>query len=346
MADGYPGGSTHVPLLELSGNLMVEFGRNLDKYPSNRYSRITPVKNDYGTYLRFNPLDLARSSNIPNDGLWAPGTARPVYTDQTLGFEPKTFRTTRYNYGKPLDKRGVDLANWPLMKMETDALAQQAITVRSYKVATALFNTANYAASHVFSATTANGAGFTQDGTTADPRIKRTLDYGARIIQQDTMGRVRHNNLCLVINHNTALRWSAVREIREYLMQHAEAWKMITGDRTGNYNAAYGLPATLYGYTLIVDDTFYNTHNPGATSPTPSVVVPDNKAVLCLAEGEQESVEGGKSFNTVHVFSYEEFNVESFEDVKSRVTEINVAMDYAVEVVAPVTACVIENLFS
>lgn len=346
MANGYPGGSTHVPLLELSGNLMIEFGRNLDKFPSNRYSRVTPVKNDFGTYLRFNPQDLARSSNIPNDGLWAPGTARPVYTDQTLGYEPKTFKTKRYNYGKPLDKRGVDLANWPLMKMETEALAQLAITVRSYNVANTIFTTANYDASHVVTATTANGAGFTQDGTTSDPRIKKTLDYCARKIQQDTLGRVKWGNLSVLINHNTALRWSATREIREYLMQHADAWKMVTGAKDKSYNAAYGLPDTLYGYNLIIEDTFYNTHNPGAATVTPSIIVPDNQLAVLLADGEQEQLEGGKSYNTCHVFAYEEFTVETFDDPKSRVVELNVAMDYDVQIVAPATGMIVTNLFS
>lgn len=346
MAVGFPGGSAHVPLLELSGNLMVEFGRNLEKFPSNRYSRITPVKNDFGTYLRFDPSYLARSSNIPNDGVWAPGTAAPVYTDQTLGFEPKTFKTTRYTYRKPIDKRAIELANWPLLKMETEALAQLAITVRAYKVANELFTTANYDASHVVTATTANGAGFTQDGTTADPRIKKTLDYCARLIQQDTLGRVKWGNLSVVINHNTALRWSATREIREYLMQHTDAWKMVTGNKDKSYNAAYGLPDTLYGFNLIVEDTFYNTHNPGASSVTPSVIIPDNKLVVLIADGEQEQIEGGKSFNTCHVFSYEEFTVETFEDPRSRMTELAVTMEYDTKIVAPATGVVVTNLFS
>lgn len=347
MAIGYPGGfDTYIPTLELSGNLMVEFGRDLTKFPVNRYCRVTPVKQRRGAYLRFDPLSLVRLKNEPVKHRWALGTPRPVSSDETLGFLVQQYQTARENFNVLLDRTSVDVANWPIMKMHTEALAQRAMTHRAYRVANTIFTTSNYDATHVFTATTANGFGFTEAGSTGNPVIKRTLDYAARIIQQDTMGSVRWGSVSVLINHNTALRWSATREFREYLMQQPEAQKMITLGQDKNYNAAYGLPSTLYGFNLIVEDTFYNPYKQGNASETGTVVVPDNYAAVIVADGPQVVEDGGRSYNTAHLFEYEGFNAEVFDDPVNRIVSANVVDDFDVQIVAPVSGCVITNLFS
>lgn len=343
MAVGYPGGfDTYIPTLELSGNLLVEFGRNLDKFPVNRYSRVTPVKQRRGAYLRFNPLDIVRLKDLPDASAWPLGSPRPISSDETLGFEAEQFQTKRYNHGVPLDRTSVDVANWPIMKMHTEALAQRGMTQRAYNVATALFTSANFDASHVFTATTANGFGFLEAGSTANPVIKRTLDYCARLIQQDSMGSVRWGQLSVLMNHNTALRLSATREIREYLMQASNSRSMISGKGLG----PYGLPEDLYNFNVIIEDTFYNSYNMGASGATGTTVVPDNKLVVCVADGALEQPEGGRSYNTAHVFAYEDFTTEVFDDSEHRIVKANVVLDYDVQIVAPVTGTIVTNLFS
>ena len=342
---GFPGGdNTNIPLLELSGNLMVEYGRNLKRL-INRVVRRTPVQKTVGTYLHFDPLSLARINNRPQNNVWAPGTLRPTGFGNSLGFIQRTFRTTRYDYPMTLDKRMVDLANWPIMKSHTQALAQQAETEQWLIVVEKMFDSANLPSTHVDTASSLNGQGFTQSGTTADPRIKNTLDGAWAIVQKDTMGRVRWGSGSVLINHNTARRWSATREIREYVMQTTDAIKNITQDPS-NYNAAYGLPARLYNYNLVIDDVYYNSYNEGASGATATVVVPDNQALVFLAEGDLEQPDGTASYNTCHVFEYEPYTVESKDDAYNRLVFLNVALEYTPEIVAPATAFKITNLFS
>ncbi len=348
MAVGAPGGSgSYVPTLELSGNLMVHYGRDLKAGAANRVAKVTPVKQRRGAYLQFDPLSIARLTNLPYSTHWPLGGIRPTGHDNKLQFQQQTFSCSRENFNTTLDSTSLDLANWPMLKMHSEILAQRAMTYKAYRVFNTLFTQSLYAATHVVTATTASGAGFLQSGTTADPRIKNAWDYCARLIQQDTNGAVRFGNLSVVMNATTALRLSSSRELREYLMQQAGSLGMITL-KDKSFNAVYGLPDVLYGYKVIVDDTFYNANEQNATGATSGPVIPDNQMVVCFTDdGEMEKPDSlAPSFNTIHVFAYEEFTVESTPDPRNRLTYLDVTMDFDVQVVAPPTGVIITNVFS
>jgi hypothetical protein len=129
-------------------------------------------------------------------------------------------------------------------------------------------------------------------------------------------------------------------------MQHSEAYKAIRMDPDKNYNALYGLPDRLYGYNVVVEDTYYNTYNKGNSGETGSVVFPDNTIVMFLADGDLEQPEGASSFSTCHRFAYEEFTLETREDTWNRLVEMSVVIDMDVQIVAPPTGCIITNIFS
>lgn len=349
MAYGYPGGggnagNTFIATLDLSGHLLINYSQNL-KQSVNRYSRLTPVQKTRGAYLRFNPLDIAQMPNPDTQFEWAPGTMAPSGFDRTRGFEERTFTCSRRAFATTLDKRSVDVANWDVQKTHAEYLAQDAMTHRIYRVVAKMTDAAQYDATHVDSATNLGG-GFTDAGTTSNPIIKKTLDAAATVIQRDSMGRVKWGQLTVVINNNTALKWSQTRELREYLMQHPEALKEITLEAGTNYNAAYGLPKMLYGFNIVVEDTYYNPYNRGNASAVGTPVFPDNVAMVVLAEGDLVKSEGAQSFNTVHVFAYEDMTVETKEDTWNRLVEMKTVTDYDVQVVAPVTGFKITNLFS
>lgn len=348
MATATAGGlDTFIPTLELSGSLMIDFARNLAKYPVNRYCKVTPVKQKRGEYLKFDPLTYARLGATPlTSNEWAPGTLRPTYFDKNLGFEVGTFTCTRKNFGKTLDKQGVDLANWPVLKAHSDALAQEAMTHRAYRVTQKMFDSTQYAASHAVSATTASGSGFLNGGTTADPRIKNAFDYAARLIMKDSNGKVQFGMLSALMNDVTASKLSSTRELREYVQQSPDALAQIRLRGGDSLNAVWGLPNVLYNYNITVESLYYNAYNLGNASAVPAPVVPDNSILIHLADGPQEAAEGAPSYNTCHVFAYEEMTVETNEDTRNRLIYLDIVMDYDVQIVAPVTAVLITNVFS
>lgn len=347
MAYGLPGGSnTVIPLFELSGELMIAYGRKLDM-AVNRYSKVTSVKSTVGNYLQFKPEDLARFTNLPQSPVWAPGTPRPTGWSNQQSFQVQPFRTTRFAPNPViLDKRSVDVASFPIMKTHTAKLGQDAMTHQAYRVCTALTTTGNYAASHVVAASDASLAGgFLDVGTTADPNILQAFNGATRIIMRDTMGAVRYGQISALMNHNTALRLSQSRELREYLMQQAGSLGNITQKDKG-YNAIYGLPDTLYNVKIVVEDTWYVPYNRGSASEVPTVVFPDNTIVLFVADGDLEVPEGATSFATCHRFTYEEMTLETKDDSWNRLIEMSAVMDYDVQIVAPPTGFIITNCFS
>ena len=343
----YPGNaSTVIPLFELSGNLMVAYGRNKSDINPNKYSRVTPVKSKVGNYLRFEPKDLVRLTGLEASTNWSPGTPRPTGFDNTLGYTVQPFRVQRKAFGTTLDKESVDIASFPVMKTHTAALGQKAMTHVAYRVSAALSNTANFDATHVFTASTASGTGFLSGGTTADPRIKNAFDYAARLVQKDTFGAVKFGQLSVLMNHVTAQRLGSSREIREYVMQHEKAIDAIRLEKGSVYNALYGLPDRLYGYNVVVEDTFYNAANRANSAETGSTVFPDNTIVMFLADGDLEQPEGASSFSTCHRFAYEEFTMETKDDTWNRLIELSVVLNYDVQIVAPPTGCILTNVFS
>lgn len=346
MATGYPGGlDTYVPTLELSGNLMVSFSRNLKEYAVNRYSKITPVKIPRGAYLYFNPADQARLPNQPYGVRWPAGTVAPTGMHTTLGFEQKTYQTERFRLSTTLDQRSVDIANWDIQKKHTEALAQKMMANRAYAVATLATTSGTYPATNTDTATNLAG-GVLSGGTTADPRIYTAFTAAELVIQQQTSGAVKaQHGFRAVMNATTAVKFSRTREIREYLMQSPSGPAMIRMDEK-NLNGVYGLPPTLYGVEVVVEDTYYNPNNRGAASDVATPAFADNILVLCVKEDDLDGQAMSPSFSTFHQFVYEDMVVESFPDPRSRLLELTVTDEFDVRAVAAVSGYRISAVFS
>lgn len=348
MATGYAGNiNTYIPTLDLSGNLMVSYSRNVKDFPLNSYVQITPVKLPFGAYLRFNPLDLGRLRNAPNGNKWAPGTPAPTGFHDRYGFTEQDFRCTRFAHSCDLDKLSVDVANWPVQKNHSELLAQEAMTDRAYQTCKKLNTSTNFATTHSVAASTLAG-GFLDGGTTSDPRIFKALSEASAVIQQDSMGRVRQGDLFCLMNHNTARKLSRSREIREYVMQQQNSRGMISFGKDGDngFLNRYGLPVDLYSYPVVVEDTMYNSYNRGNASEVGAPVFADNEIFVGVRQGGLESSEGAASYSTCHLFIYEDMTVEAKDDAWNRLLEMRVVDHYTPEIVAPVTGFRIINVFS
>lgn len=344
MASGFPGGlNTHVPLLEISGNLRISHSRNLKKYPINRVCTITPVKKKRGQYLYHNPED---NFQVLKSAVWPETTNRPVGNSTLRQFEVREFATTRYSYDCNLDSEAIELANWPVLQHHANELSNDAMVSRSKRVYDKLFDTAQYAASHTVTASSLAG-GFLDGGSKADPRIFRALSNAGLIIQRDTLGRVRPQELSVLMNQSTAIKFGQTREIREYVANQERAYQQITMQKD-EFNGAYGVPDELYRFKTVVEDQYIQTAPYGAASRAGTPLVPDNTLLVFLREGDvmSDGVEGAQSFSSLHLFMYEDLNTETFPDQVNRNTKMFVTDQTAEEIVAPLTIVQITNIFS
>lgn len=355
MAFAYPGPTNvYIPTNDLSQNLLVQFGRNVKDFPVNRLLKLIPVSKETGYYRYFNPLDQARidgpiSTGIAQQYVWAPGKPRPLAQTASQSFENRLFATLRRSYPESIELRTKQQADWDIVKTTTEALARLAMTDRALEAAALISASASYTASHVATAT-ADGGGFWSAGTETNPIIKKTLNAQSLRILRDSSGNVNIGNLTLVINPTTAAAMAASQEVHSLFVRSQYAAKLLeTGGGASGTNALlYGLPETLYGVKVVVEDTVYVPFNRGNASEAVNFVFPDNTAALISVEKEFVGTEGAQAYSTFALFVYKEddMKVEAFTDDVHRNVQLFVTDNRQVLNIAPTTGGLITNVLS
>jgi hypothetical protein len=151
--------------------------------------------------------------------------------------------------------------------------------------------------------------------TTARKDIKRSFDVAASTIQLGTLSAVKAKELMVVVGPDWARRVSVSQEIVDHIKQSPTAIKELEDGLAPN--SRYGLPNTLYGYPIIVEDTAKVTSRKGATRAA-SYVLGGSDVVMVSRPGGLEGVEGAPSFSTCTLFLKEEMTVESRHDRNDR----------------------------
>lgn len=314
-AIGYPGPtSTYVPNTAASNSLVVGFSREASTFPVPRYVQHVMAQKEMGLYYVWASREGARIIQDDDAGsLWADGDAAPVGANNLEGMYVQSFVTKRRCYPFTMGGMAVDQADFPILAAESGVAAQRAMTARTMLVQSALSgatwgsNTATAGAILGDNALTwANGSvGY---GGANGPNIKICIQYGQKVVHQRTLGTVQPRQLTLVINPTTAQRMAASTEIQDYIKQSPFALAQLRGD-VPNQNGVWGLPTTLYGVDLIVEDTVRVTTKkvqPSGGTDTLTYVMPDGTAYLIAREGELQGIEGRRSYSTVQVFFYKD----------------------------------------
>lgn len=346
--------NTYVPSFDATGHLVVAFSRNPKDFPLNKWAKITPVKKSIGYFLQVTAEQAARitDSTYLADFVWPDGNDAPSGIWGLEAFNFKEYSTTRFAFPFRLGYKANEQADWKILATHSAFVAQQAMTGRAVRMINAATNASNYPAANVNSAKTWQGQitlaaneAFLTAGSTANPAIKNTLNAMAQQIILGVNGAVKRNALVVIMNPNSAAQLGASAELQNTIIQSPFALAQVRGD-VENQNGLWGLPDTLYGYKLIVDDTVYVPTKKGASAQTHSFAFPDNQFLMGTRVGGLDSPAGGPSFSTWHMFMYEEMTVEQRDDPDHRRTTARVVEDYDVQVVAPVTGAVCTNMFS
>lgn len=325
MATGYPSGTnTFVPSFEASGQLVVGFSRNPKSFPLNRYVQVVPVTQSIGYYLNLTAEEAARvvNSNLA-DFIWPDGNAAPDGNWALESFEFKRFATTRYAYPFALGQKSVQQSQWDILAAHAAIAAQKAMTARTVAVLGVLTTAGNWG-DHTDTATSLGG-GKWDVGAGLTPYIKKTLNAAAQEIMKDTLGVVQPKDMVLVITPAAASKMSESPEIHDYLRENVIALDVLKGSE--NVNAAWGLPPSLYGYPLVIEDAVRVTSRKNATKVAGYAMGDDNALLLSRPNG-LVGVEGSPSFSTATIFAYEEMTVESREDADNRRTLGRVVDDF------------------
>lgn len=327
--------NTYVKDFRSTGKLKVAFSRNPKEFALPNYVQYKTVQRDSGYYLRINTEQAARLvGGTLNEFVWPDGADRPQNHDGTERFAFADYRTTRYNYGFTLGDKATEQADWDIVETEAAFHAQQAMTARTRSIISQLTTTGNWDSANTIAAASISGnSGAWDVSTTARQDIKRSINYAVRIIMQATLSKVRRRDLVLVMNPDTAMQIAECQELVDHVKQSTDALKQFRGDR--DTYGEYGLPGTIYGIPVVIEDAVMVTSRRGASSVTRSFVMGTGGALLLSRPGGLDAPAGGPSFSTATVFLYEDMTVETQKDPVNRRTRGNVVDDFTGEITAP-----------
>lgn len=335
----YPSGyNTYVPNTQATNNLIIDFARNIDQFKLNQYTQTIKVSENVGMYTRMTNEVCARFLNS-NDSVWADATERPLGNQNLESFANETYRTIRRTFPVTLGYLSTQQASWNMTAQYQRILGTQAMTARSTLVVDAMLDTTAYDASHVVDVATNYGAW--DQSITSNGLIKATIYDAVNTILKDTLGVVQQKDLILVVSAEAAAEIMQTQEIVDYIKGSPDAWKMTTGKLA---SGPYGLPDTLYGIKVVVEDGVKVTSKKGAARVT-DWLWPKNKAIICARPGGITAMQG-PNFSTCVLFAKEEMTSETFDDSRNRRTVLSVTEDYCAKVIAPVSGVVLTNLFT
>lgn len=330
--------NTYVQNPDATGNLIITFSRDPSQFALPRYVQYRPVTKSTGLYLRIKANECARIMDADlKDYVWPDGGDAPKRT-HTEEFRYEQYRATRFAFPMQLGQLTMEEADWDVEGVHKMFNAQKAMTARTMKVVAQLSTVANWDAAHVawVENITGNGGYTWEASTSALQDIKRSILYGVRTIQKATRGVVKPKDLQLVMSPTTASKIATSQEIVEFVKQQPSAPQMIEGTKWGL--DMYGMPSSLYGVPVVIEDAVKVTSERGATTMTDDWVMADGDVFLLARPGSIEAVAGGgPSFSTVTVFFKEEMTVESKMDVDNRRWDHRVVDHYDTVMTAPVS---------
>lgn len=341
----FPGPTNaYIPSHDATNKLVIDFARNPNKFPVNKYTQVIPVKQMTGYYLEMTVEEAGRvlHSDLRNF-LWPDGMPAPEGLNGLESFVYKPFRTQRYAFPVLFGNLTTEQASWDVLAQHASIKARQAMTARTQKAITALTTTSNYSASHVKTVSSISGvSGPWDQSTTVRQDIKRSLEAACEQILDSTLAAIDLNDLILVISSGLAAKLAVTQEIVDYIKASPEALAMVKGEIPG---AMYGLPDKLYGVPLVVEATRKVTSKKGATRAV-SAILPDATPFIAARPGGITGVEDAPNFSTCTCFALEEMTVETLTDTPNRRTAARVVENYAYNVVAPASGVLFQGAVS
>lgn len=334
--------NTYVPSTNAlaTGALQVEFTRAVNTFPITKYAQIVPVNQMTGYYLRLNSDDNVRVTDI-NEFAWPLGNDRPVGKMNEHDFV--SFSCARYAYPFYIPNETVKQAAWDVVAQHARSKAQLAMTGRCIRTATALTTAATFNAVGNYAATGTASPGGAAWTTSTTNVIQKAIQGVLQRISLTTGGAVRAEyDVMMVISPTVANLLAQTDEVRNYVKNYPAALPFLQGSDTF---AKYGLPPSLFGVQVVVDDSVRVTTRKGAASTTRSFVY-GNSAVFVSRPGGLVGVEGSTSFATCQIFAFEDMTVENWDDPKDRRIEGRVIDNSTSEVVAPVSGYLVADVTS
>lgn len=336
---------------------VISYIRNPDEFPVNNYVQYLESDQTQGYYF---VIDRDTPSRVVTDEeyAWEDGDERPVTPYNGLSFAIQNFVTQRRNVSTVLGDQAVAMADdaWAALEHHVGSIAQTIVTLRTKRVVNLLTTASNWNGINVADANQLNNGAGTWDKASDDPSspyfnaIKKTLLAAKRQIVISTRGFVQRKDLMLMISPDLAQIMANTAEIHAYLKSSPFSMGVIEG-KEPNIVDDWGLPPTLYGFKLIIEDTTIVNDRPTATggvgsgaSTNANFLMPTTSAVIMSRKGGIDGQYGSPSFSTVQVYWYEYLmSIFAWHEPRNARTLVDASEQYAEILAAPESGFLVTN---
>lgn len=348
---------------ESQKRFIVGYTLNEEDFALNNYITVLGADKPIAYYLKYHSQDFVRVPQAAgNDLRWADGADRPR-AQENPRFTNISYELYRYGdqttIGDMMEEFSDIGSQIPIVQ---DTFATQFMVRRAIATQTVLTTSTNYPSdgtTHYYTkwGVLANdssivGSGQTYptgyfgtagtstgyDGTLDDPLFKKMVNHATGLILRRTNGRVKPQDLCLVVNPNTAARLAATREIRSFNAQQANSIDYTKGQGDFPMWPSFGLPNPLYGLRVIVDPTTKVTAKQDhVNDEVQTYVVADNQVSILARPGSVSGMKGSAAYSSLVLWQHKKFAMkpETFPDVENKRLKIAFSDMYTVQLVAP-----------
>lgn len=351
---GYPGPyDGYVPSTEASGGLIVGYSRNPNTFAINRYSQMFPSKYMLGLYYEYTSHNAARVvSPTAADDEWADGDACPPGLNNLESFASRAYRTKRRVYPFTLGELTTEQMSFDMLLTNSHDMAQRCMTVRTMLAQaglTAAFTGATNTAAvngGILPAGQGWDTGSVGYSGNAGPNVFTSIQYGLVAVHLATIGAVREDQMCLVINPRTAQAIARSTEVQDYLKQSPFALAQLRGD-SPSQNGKWGLPDTFHTIGIEVEDAVIITSNKEAATLNIGYVMGDQTAYLISRPNKLVGLAGSRTFSTLQIFFYkDEMTSEVFNDKNNKRYLSRIISNYTPVVASTKGGFMFTNLWS
>jgi hypothetical protein len=338
---------------------VIQYIRNADDFRVNKYVQLIESPGITGVYF---VIDRDTPPRVVEDATfaWADGADRPTGQWNQLSFNTQGFQCQRRAIPWRLGQQAIEMAKdfWDVMASETASSAQQAMTLRTWRVIKMAENVSNWG-TNTADAGTLNGLGATGtwDKASDDPAdtgsynaIKKSLLAALSFITLQTNSAIKVKDLRLIISPELAelmansAEISHVRQFGPYSQANLEGSDQEFIER-------WGLPPRLYGIEIVIEDAVRVTDRPAAGKGTGTLATTNrvyiksiSSAILASRPGGLDGAPGSKSFSTFQVYWYENLmNVEAFWDAQNKRVDGSIVEQFCEVLAAPEAGMLITN---
>lgn len=338
---------------------IIAYARDPAKYRINKYTQLVKSDAPIAFYYKIQPDDHVRFVTR-KDKVWEDGAKRPEVTGQRMRHDTVPFQTIREDYDFQIGWKTLQLADYNVLLGNTNAAQNECMIDWTDDVLTLAEEPSNWSGSTA-DANDLDGGAHWDKGTPEDPVIKKCLLQIAERVTLLTNGnaadfeKADDVGLCLVLAPKAARKMASAPEIHAIYKESLYAEK-LTGQSAANPNAIWGLPAKLYGYTLVVENCVRVSERPKAdgslaaitgSSPARAFRKDYRSAVICSRPGGLDGVMGAPNFSTFQRYYFQtEMKVAIFDDAKHELTDGHVSRDGYSALAAPASGFLVTNILA